>query len=249
MTVVTRTPEFRTWSADSRVADLVRNVGAGALLWLAYAAVRGITAGDLTSATDNALAIMDLQRSLGLPSEKSMQRALLDHSWLLRGANLYYIGVHFPATIGFLTWAWLFRRAHFERIRSSLILTSGVGLVLHVLYPLKPPRMMGGFVDTAAAFGPDPYELGISGGANQLAAMPSLHVGWALLVAIGFIATATSGMRWLALLHPAITLAVVVVTANHYWLDAAVAVVIVLAAWTLGERASVSVPNRAFARR
>jgi hypothetical protein len=234
MTAMTRSPEPKTWSADSRIADLLRNAGAGALLWLAYAAVRGLTAGDLTSATENAVAIMDLQRSLGLPSEAAVQRAVLDHPWLLRGANVYYIGVHFPATIGFLLWAWLCRRSHFSRIRNSLILVSGVGLVLHVLYPLKPPRMMGGFVDTAAVFGPDPYELSISGGANQFAAMPSLHVGWALLVAIGFIATATSRMRWLALLHPVVTLAVVVITANHYWLDAAVAVGIFLTAWTLG---------------
>jgi len=91
--------------------------------------------------------------------------------------------------------------------------------------------MMAGFVDTAAVIGPDPYELGISGGANQLAAMPSLHVGWALLIALGTIWISTSNARWLALAHPILTLAVVVLTANHYWADAIAAVVIVVAAW------------------
>lgn len=139
--------------------------------------------------------------------------------------------VSFPVTILFLAWAWLRHHAHYVRIRNALIVTTGIGLVVHVVYSLKPPRMMNGFVDTAAVLGPDPDELGISGGANQLAAMPSLHVGWALLVALGVVATGTSNAKWLALLHPILTLAVVVITANHYWIDAVVAVAIVLAAW------------------
>ena len=80
---------------------------------------------------------------------------------------------------------------------SLILATTSAGLVIHVIYPLKPPRMMAGFVDTAAVIGPDPYELGISGGANQLAAMPSLHVGWALLIALGTIWISTSNARWL----------------------------------------------------
>ncbi len=69
--------------------------------------------------------------------------------------------------------------------------------MIHVIYPLTPPRMMNGFVDTAALLGPDPYALGISGGSNQLAAMPSLHLGRALLIAIGTIWVGTSDMRCL----------------------------------------------------
>ena len=172
MTALTRTPQPERWIAEQRLSDLGRNVAAFIVLWAAYAAVRGITVGDLTTATRNAVAIIDLQRSLGLPSEAAVQRALLDHRWLLRGANLYYIGVHFPATLLFLAWAWLRHPTHYVRIRNALVVTTGVGLVVHVVYPLKPPRMMNGFVDTAAVLGPDPYELSISGGANQLAAMP-----------------------------------------------------------------------------
>ncbi len=110
MRTMTRIPQPGRWSGEQRLSDLGRNVAAFIVLWAAYAAVRGITAGDLTSATQNAVAIIDLQRSLGFPSEAAVQRALLDHSWLLRGANLYYIGVHFPVTIGFLAWAWLRHR-------------------------------------------------------------------------------------------------------------------------------------------
>lgn len=201
------------------------------MLWVGYAIARGITAGDLATATQNSRAIIDLQQSLGFPSEAALQATLLDNPWLLKAANLYYLGVHFPVTVGFLAWAWCTNRSKFTRIRNALILTTSAGLVIHVIYPLKPPRMMDGFIDTAALLGPDPYELGISGGANQLAAMPSLHIGWALLIALGVIWIGTSTTKWLALAHPILTLAVVVLTANHYWVDAIAAAAIVAVAW------------------
>lgn len=212
-------------------ADLARSTALLAVLWIAYAIVRGITAGDLAVATENARSIIDLERALGLPSEAGLQNALVDQRWLLKSANLYYLGVHFPITAGFLAWAWRNHRSKFARVRNALIATTGAGLVIHVLYPLKPPRMMNGFVDTGALFGPDPYSFGISGGANQLAAMPSLHVGWSLLIAIGAIWISTSRARWLALAHPILTLFVVVLTANHFWVDAIAAAAIVIAAW------------------
>jgi hypothetical protein len=116
----------------------------------------------------------------GLPSEAALQSAFLDNTWLVRGANLYYIGVHFPVMIGFLVWAWRNHRDKFVRARNALIVTTGVGLVIHLIYPLKPPRMMAGFIDTAAVVGPDPYALRISGGANQLAAVAIVGAAWHL---------------------------------------------------------------------
>lgn len=218
--------------STSRVSiDLARNAALLGLLWVTYALVRGITAGDLTTATENAHQVIEVQRAIGLPSEEGVQAALIDQAWLLKSANVYYIGVHFPLTIGFLAWAYRKHHQQFARLRNALIATTAAGLMIHVIYPLKPPRMMAGFVDTAAVLGPDPYELGISSGANQLAAMPSLHVGWALLIALGSIWIIPSRAKWFALLHPAVTLAVVVLTANHYWADALAAITIVAASW------------------
>lgn len=233
MTTITRMKRGRSVERSTVHIDLARNVALFGGLWLAYAAVRGVAAGELATATQNAHSIIDLQQAIGLPSERALQSAVLETRWLLRGANFYYLGVHFPLTVGFLAWAWGRHRSEFTRIRNALIVTSGVGLVIHVLYPLKPPRMMDGFVDTAAVFGPDPYELGISNGANQIAAMPSLHVAWALLVALGCISIGTTKARWLAAIHPTVTLAVVVLTANHYWADAIAAVAITVVAWRL----------------
>jgi hypothetical protein len=93
-------------------------------------------------------------------------------------------------------------------------------------------------VDTGILSGDSPYAQSspVSGISNQYAALPSLHVGWALLIAVVLIASGTSRLRWWWALHPIITLAVVVVTANHYWIDAVVGSVLVLGALVLVKR-------------
>jgi hypothetical protein len=120
---------------------------------------------------------------------------------------------------------------------------------VHLLVPLAPPRMFPqwGFVDTMATLGPDAYA-GRSGAvANQIAAMPSLHVGWALLIA--YVAWRCAP-RWLALVasaHAAVTVLVVVVTANHFWLDGIVAAALLALAVALlprPERLEARVPSR-----
>ena len=103
---------------------------------------------------------------------------------------------------------------------------TAAALALHVLLPLAPPRLLplAGMVDTGHAVGPSVYGTpGTDALTNQYAAMPSLHVGWAAAVAIVLITATRSRWRWLWSLHPLLTLAVVLITANHYWLDAAVA--------------------------
>lgn len=216
---------------SKRRRDLVTNIALLGLLWLAYATVRGLTADDVFSARQNAAELMRLQATMGLPSEALLQSKVLHLPGLLRAANTHYVALHFPVTGIFLAWVWLRHRAAFSRVRNTLMAATSMGLLLHVAFPLAPPRMLEGFVDTGRWLGPDPYELSISATANQIAAMPSMHVGWALIVALGTIYVLESPYRWFSLLHPAVTSAVVVVTANHYWTDAIVAVFIVAAAW------------------
>ncbi|MDH3682870.1 MAG: phosphatase PAP2 family protein [Acidimicrobiia bacterium] len=218
-------------SRAGRATDLLLNVGLLALAWIAYSTIRGVTADEFGTAMRNASELRHFQEAIGLPNELLVQRFLLGRTALIKAANVYYIAFHFPVTIGFMSWVWLRHRDRFDRIRNTLIGVSAVGLLVHVVYPLAPPRMVFGFVDTGAVFGPSPYNTKISSAANQIAAMPSLHVGWALLVAIGVIWILRSRWRWLALSHPAITTAVVILTANHYWVDGIVAALLVLVAW------------------
>ncbi len=216
-----------------RARDLAVNVGVFALMWVAYSLGRRLTLDAETVAIENARRILDIQAAIGLPSESDIQSSILGRSGLIKFANLYYLLAHFPGTFAFMVWAWWRHRERFAGVRSSLLAVTAAGLVLHIAFPLAPPRLLpgGGFIDTGAIFGPNPYDLGIAEAANQLAAMPSLHVGWSLLVALGVLGLSEHRWRWLVLLHPFITTTVVVITANHYWLDGLAAAVLVIVAW------------------
>jgi hypothetical protein len=217
----------------ARAIDLARNVALLAVLYFAYAFVRRVTADDFTTAFHNARRLVAFQHAIGLPSEQVLQRPFLYHLTVVKAANTFYMWAHFPGTAFFLAWVWLRHRVHFPIVRASLITLTVAGLVLHLVFPLAPPRMLPsqGYVDTGAVFGPSPYDISASEAANQIAAMPSLHVGWALLVAISVIALSRSRWRYLILVHPFITTGVVVLTANHYWADAIIAGLLVMGSW------------------
>ncbi len=206
-------------SRHYRPRDIVRNSSLLALLWFAYSAVREVSVSSSADAFSNATEVMNVQQTMGLDIEAGVQ-AILGFGWLFKTANWYYL-VHFPVTVVALGSAYLLSRSDlFVRFRNALIGATGIALLLHVRYPLAPPRMLDGYVDSGAVFGPNPYELAGSDGANQYAAMPSMHVGWAVLV--GFLIWAfSSGLlaRAVAILHPLVTSFVVVLTANHYVLD------------------------------
>ncbi|MEU0424595.1 phosphatase PAP2 family protein [Streptomyces canus] len=205
---------------------LVRELLLVAGLFLVYKFGRQLVTGHTTEAYRNAGRVWHWERVLDLPGEGSVQSLLLHGDTLAHLANTYYATVHFPATVAFLVWLYLRRPAHYVWARRVLALLTGAALVLHLVFPLAPPRMLAaaGLVDTAKVYGPSVYGPPQTDTlSNQFAAMPSLHFGWALMVAIGLIVATRSRWRWLWLLHPLVTLLVIVGTANHYWMDAVVA--------------------------
>ncbi|MFF7445551.1 MULTISPECIES: phosphatase PAP2 family protein [unclassified Streptomyces] len=209
------------------------------VLFLAYKFGRLAGDGHVGAAFQNAENVWHWERVLRLPSERSVQDALLTDTGAIRAANGYYAWVHFPATGLFLLWLYCRRPAHYRWIRNVMVLLTGSALLLHLLAPLAPPRMLGraGMVDTARVWGPAVYgnpHTDVT--ANQYAAMPSLHVGWAVVLAVALIVVSRGGWRWLWLAHPAVTTLVVVATANHYWLDAAAAGVLVVGAFCVVRR-------------
>ncbi|MGX1567298.1 phosphatase PAP2 family protein [Streptomyces sp. NPDC055506] len=205
---------------------LVRELLLVAGLFLVYKFGRQLATGHTGEAFHNARRVWDFERAVHLPGEGAVQSLLLHGDGLAHVANTYYAAVHFPATVAFLVWLYLRRPAHYVWARRVLAAVTAAALALHLLFPLAPPRMLAatGLVDTARVYGPsvygDPTTDSLS---NQFAAMPSLHFGWALMVAIGLIVATRSRWRLLWLLHPLLTLLVIVGTANHYWLDAIVA--------------------------
>ncbi|MEU8843764.1 phosphatase PAP2 family protein [Streptomyces roseus] len=211
---------------------LIRELLLVAGLFAVYKAGRMLSTDRTDEAFRNAGRIWDAERALHLPGEGAIQRLLLhgDGDALVHTANTYYAAVHFPATALFLIWLYVRRPGHYLWARRVLAVLTGAALVLHLTFPLAPPRMLGAarLVDTAQVYGPSVYRAAPTTDtmANQFAAMPSLHFGWALMLALGMIAATRSRWRVLWLLHPLVTLIVVVGTANHYWLDVIVATVL-----------------------
>ncbi|MFC7891482.1 phosphatase PAP2 family protein [Streptomyces sp. NPDC057381] len=229
---------------------LVRELLLVAGLFLLYKFGRQLATGHTAEAFRNAHRVWDWERVLRMPDEGTVQSLLLHGDSLIHTANTYYAVVHFPATAAFLVWLYLRRPAHYVWARRVLAALTGAALVLHLVFPLAPPRMLGatGLIDTARVFGPSVYGPPSTDAlSNQFAAMPSLHFGWALMVAIGLIVATRTRWRWLWLLHPLLTLLVIVGTANHYWLDVIVAAALLglaLAVLRLPHGPRCAVPRR-----
>ncbi|EPH39785.1 phosphatase PAP2 family protein [Streptomyces aurantiacus] len=221
-------PEIASRQPDTPARPpLVRELLLVVGLFLVYKLGRQLANGHTGEAFRNAHRVWDAERFLRLPGEGSVQDALLSGDTLVHVANTYYATVHFPATLAFLVWLYVRRPRHYVWARRILAALTAAALALHLGFPLAPPRMLdvARLVDTAQVYGPSVYAAkpATDSMANQFAAMPSLHFGWALMVAVGLIVATSSRLRWLWLLHPLVTLLVIVGTANHYWLDAGAA--------------------------
>ncbi|WUS05693.1 phosphatase PAP2 family protein [Streptomyces sp. NBC_01260] len=204
------------------VRELLLVVG----LFVIYKFGRQAANGHVDEAFHNAGRVWDLERAVHLPGEGAVQGLLLHNETLIHLANAYYATVHFPATLLFLGWLYWRRPSHYVWSRRILAVLTASALALHLVFPLAPPRLLAetGLVDTGQVYGPTVYGAApaTDSMANQFAAMPSLHFGWAVMVGVGLVVATRSRWRWLWLLHPAITLFVIVGTANHYWLDSIV---------------------------
>jgi PAP2 superfamily len=178
--------------------------------------------------------IWDVERLTHLPNETSLQRLVLPHPLLVQFCNLYYAILHFPVLIACMIWLFVWYRDHYRRLRTTLVVFTG-GCLLIQLIPVAPPRMLAstGMVDTAVRYGQSVYATHVGFNPDELSAMPSVHVGWALLVAVAVIGAARTKWRWLILLYPVLTSLAVVLTANHFWLDGIVAALLLGAVLTV----------------
>ncbi len=180
-------------------------------------------------ALDRASWIHRTELRLGLPDEAAWQRDVTPYPVLVKAANYYYASMHFAVMIALLLWVFVRHRARYAWVRTTVVVTTAVCLLIQFI-PVAPPRMLpdSGFVDVAAEYGQSVYGGAVGGVmvADQLSAMPSVHVAWCVLVAVAVITVSRSGWRWLVVLHPLLTVWVVVVTANHFWADGLVGVLI-----------------------
>jgi hypothetical protein len=174
--------------------------------------------------------IWHAERVAHLPSETTVQAFFLPHPLVVQLFNYYYAGLHFPVLVGTMIWLFVRHRDRYPAGRTTLVALTAACLLIQLI-PVAPPRMLpsSGMVDTAIEYGQSVYSATAGFNPDQLSAMPSVHVGWAVLVAILIIGAARTRWRWLWLLYPAATTLIVAVTANHFWADGIVAAAVLLA--------------------
>ncbi|MER5784396.1 phosphatase PAP2 family protein [Streptomyces mobaraensis] len=191
-----------------------------------YSLVRNAVPEQRADAQRNADWIWSTEQTLHIAVEHTVNKAVNSVTWLIVGMNYYYATLHFVLTIGVLVWLYRRHPGRYGAARLALFATTAVALLGYYLYPLAPPRLMDGgpgFVDTVLVH--HTWGSMASGNladvSNQYAAMPSMHIGWSLWCGVTIALLARwVWVRVLGALYPVATLAVIVSTANHFWLDA-----------------------------
>ncbi len=206
-----------------------------AAVYFTYSISRNLIPDQIEQAQRNARSILDAEKLLGLDIELGINRWGAELPWLIIPANYYYATLHLSVTLFVMIWLYRRRKAVYARCRSVLLTMTVMALASYWLYPLAPPRLMTGgtYVDTVREYvlwGFTPSE-DMQSLSNQYAAMPSMHVGWALWVGVVlFMYGRGRVVRALGIAYPLATVFVVMVTGNHFILDAIAAVVVFLVA-------------------
>ena len=198
-----------------------------------YQLVRGTVDTRTPEAFDRAARLVDIEQTMGIFWEDKLQNLILSWDIAVRIVNAIYVWGHMPLIIVVAIWLLVFHRQRYALFRNAFLISGAIALVLFWLVPTAPPRYLQywGFVDTAVHSG-SYYIFQNPAFTNEYAAMPSLHFGWSLLAAAAIFAHLRSPFRYAALLMPAVSLAGIVLTANHFFLDAAAgAAVAALGLW------------------
>ena len=193
------------------------------LFWL-YDVIKDLAPLRHTLALANAANLLRFERSLGLDPELTLNHWLAGHATLASFASYYYFFAHAVVTFAVLVWLWWWRPNRYVALRTALVIINLVAFAVFWRYPLAPPRSFPalGFIDVIArAHALVSWHSGVLvHDADQFAAMPSLHVAWALWSATAvWQCTRRVAIRALAALYPLLTSVVVLATGNHYLLD------------------------------
>ena len=195
-----------------------------AIVWLCwvYDATTNLAPLRLRLALGNARGLLGLERSLHIDPELTLDRWLAGHHTLGLILSDYYDNAHFVVTLGLLGWLWWRRADLYRPLRNSLVLVNVLAFIVFWRFPVAPPRMLSGFTDVVAeshAFGS--WHTGaLASRANQLAAMPSLHMAWAGWCTLALWRLSKRRLvRGLAILYPCVTAVAVLATGNHFVFD------------------------------
>jgi hypothetical protein len=224
------------------------------LFYVVYSAIRNANGSHPLHAFHDARHIISLEHHLGIFHEATIQGWALNFRPLIIAANYMYGSLHFIVTIWVAVWLFRSYSNDYPRYRNTLAITTGLALIGFTFFPLMPPRLLAtdpyfithhlkglhlGFVDTLDKY-PTPWSFD-SGPAkrvsNQYAAMPSVHIAWSTWCALAMVPRMkTRARKILAGSYPFVTLIVIVITANHYIIDAVGGLAILFVGWILGNR-------------
>ena len=206
-------------------ADAVKQIGLFVLAELSYEAVRGLADGARDQAMINGQNVISLEKSLHTFFEPNLQSIFIDHRWIIDFANYMYMNSHFVVTTAFLVWLYIFRNQNFYFVRNMFMVAMALAIVGYALVPTAPPRLFPqeGFVDTITDFAQVNHDSGlVKLFINPYAAIPSMHVAFSTMIGVtGVLISRYRVTKVLWAAYPVLVFWVVVVTANHFWIDGA----------------------------
>jgi hypothetical protein len=217
------------------------------VLYAVYEVVRGFGGDDWDAALANTRDIVALEQRLSVYGERAVQEWTQAIPGLPGMLGILYIVLHFAATALTLVWVHRAHRESFPLFRTSLIAATAIALVGYVLYPAAPPRLAGqGFDDTVTEHAGVNLSSDLLGSLyNPIAAVPSLHFGYALLVGVAVATLARNrAVRVAGAVYPAAMLFIIVATGNHFVFDAAAGGLVTLAGWLVARRVVALRPAR-----
>jgi membrane-associated phospholipid phosphatase len=201
--------------------------------YIPYFLARSHAVANAQDAFDNAYQLRQVEASLGLLHEISLQSATISYSALTHLFNVIYFYGHWPVIFACGVYLFIKNPRVYTITRNAFLISGAVALVLYAFFPVAPPRLSTeGVVDTLALTVPVSFDK--SRLVNPYAALPSLHVGWDLVIAMGlFVGTRRFSIRFLALLLPPAMLLATVVTGNHFFIDGIAGGLLALAAFLI----------------
>ena len=227
--------------------DFGRQIGILVSVDLAYTFVRGVVDSERGLAMVYGQQVIDFEQSTGTFFEPSMQAFFLPAQWVIDFANQVYLNAQFSIAIGFLLWLYLFRNESYYFVRNMFVVAMGIALVGYTTYPTAPPRMFPelGFVDTINDFSNVNHDSSLAKiFINPYAAVPSMHCAFAMMIGgTGFLVCKRWASRILWLGWPLLVSWVTIVTANHYWVDAALGWMVALTAALVAARLAQARPE------
>jgi membrane-associated phospholipid phosphatase len=220
--------------------DLWRQIGILIGVDIIYELGRGIADPSRPEAIAHGQQVIDLERSLHSLFEPSVQNFFLGAHWTIDLANQLYLNAQFSIALGFLVWLYFFRNESYNFVRNMFVVAMGLALVGYTLYPTAPPRMFPeyGFVDTINEFSGVNHDSALAKSfINPYAAIPSMHCAFAVMIgATGALVCRHWWSRAFWAAWPVLILWVVIVTGNHYWIDAVLGWMVAITSAVVAQR-------------